>query len=393
MIGAMINARSSRLDELPAYIFAEIHRKRRAAIDAGRDLIDFGVGDPDRPTHDYIMTRMQQALLKPENHLYGLGGGIPEFRQSVAAFFQQRYGVEIDPQKELLALIGSKEGLGHLPQAVVSPGRTVIVPSPGYPAYYATVVFAGAKPWILGLRAEDGWLPDFDAIPADVARDATLMYINYPNNPTGALAEIEVFERAVEFGRKHDILIAQDAAYNELYLGDRRPPSILQVPGAREVAIEFHSASKTFNMSGWRIGFVVGNAGAIAALAAVKANYDSGAFKAVQEAACTAYDGIDGPELVQMRALYRKRGVLLCSGLRPLGFQAEPPEATFYIWAGVPAGIDSLTACDRLLDEADIVGVPGIGFGPTAEGFIRFSLGVPEERIALAVERMGRLKW
>ncbi len=389
----MTIARSERLNALPPYLFAEIDRKKRAARGAGRDIIDFGVGDPDQPTHDFILRRMAQALHKPENHVYSLGGGSPEFRQTVAAFFRKRYAVELDPGRELLALIGSKEGIGHLPLAVVNPGQSVLVPSPGYPVYHAATIFAGAEPYVLELRAERNWLPDLDAIPAETARNAALLFLNYPNNPTGAVASLDFFVQVVDFAREHGILVAQDAAYNELYLADERPPSILEVPGARDVAIELHSASKTFNMTGWRIGFVAGNAEAIAALAAVKANYDSGAFGAVQEAACAAYTGIDRPELQKMRETYRTRAEILCDGLQKLGFAAQPPTATFYVWARVPPGTDSMSVCGKLLDEADVVGVPGIGFGPTAEGYVRFSLSVPAERIRTAVARMEALKW
>jgi LL-diaminopimelate aminotransferase len=384
---------SQRLAALPAYLFAEIDRKKRAARAAGRDIIDFGVGDPDQPTHSFIVERMQQAIRKPENHAYPLGGGSPDFRRSIAAFFHKRYGVKLDPARELLALIGSKEGIGHLPLALVNPGQTVIVPSPGYPVYHAGTVFAGGEPYILALNEAAGWLPDFDAIPADVAGQAVLMFLNYPNNPTGATASVAFYERAVAFARQHDVLLAQDAAYNDLYLGHEPPPSILQIPAAREVAIEFHSASKTFNMTGWRIGFVVGNAAAIAALASIKANLDSGVFGAIQEVAYDAYAHIDRPEVHQMRELYRARAKILCDGLRAIGFQAAPPEATFYIWARVPPGYDSMTVCNRLLDQANVVGVPGAGFGPTGEGYVRFALNVAAERIETAVQRMVAMKW
>jgi LL-diaminopimelate aminotransferase len=385
--------RSARLDALPPYLFADIDRKKRAALQAGRDVIDFGVGDPDCPTYPFIVEAMNQALQKPALHRYALGGGRPEFRRGIARFFQQRYGVELNPQTELVALIGSKEGIGHLPLAVVNPGQTVIVPTPGYPAYLAGTIFAGGTPYALELSARRNWLPDFDTIPADVARQAVLMFINYPNNPTGAVADLEFFHRAVNFARRHNIILAQDAAYNEMFYGDQRPPSILQVPGARDVAIEFHSASKTFNMTGWRVGFAVGNTDVIAALTAIKSNLDSGVFAAIQETAVAAYDGLDRTELRAARSMYAERAELLCGALRTLGFQAAPPPATFYVWAGVPAGCDSLTVCNRLLDEADIVGVPGAGFGPAGEGYVRFSLSVPTERIQAAVERMRVLKW
>ncbi|MEW6251577.1 MAG: LL-diaminopimelate aminotransferase [Planctomycetota bacterium] len=385
--------RSERLAALPPYLFAEIDRQKRAALAAGRDIIDFGVGDPDKPTHGFIIERMEQAIRDPRNHVYPLGGGSAAFRQQIADFFQGRYGVALDPQREVLALIGSKEGIGHLPLAVVNPGETVIVPSPGYPVYRAGTIFAGGQPWTLPLTADTGWLPDLAAIPAEVARSAVLMFINYPNNPTGALADLAFYERVVRFAGEHNMLVAQDAAYNELYLGTVRPPSILQVAGAREVAIEFHSASKTFNMTGWRVGFAVGQADALAALAAVKANFDSGVFGAVQAAACTAYAGSARPELAAMRSLYRERAEALCAALRRLGFAATPPPATFYVWARVPAGYDSMTVCTRLLEEADIVCVPGSGFGPTGAGYVRFALSVPAERMERAVQRLATLRW
>jgi len=385
--------RSARLEALPPYLFAEVDRQNRAAIQAGRDVIDFGVGDPDCPTYPFILEAMNRALAKPALHRYPLGGGMPEFRTAVARFFQKRYGVELNAQSEVVALIGSKEGIGHLPLAVVNPGQTVIVPAPGYPVYLAGTIFAGGTPYTLELSARHGWLPDFDAIPADVARQATLMFINYPNNPTGAIADLDFFRRAVDFARRNDILIAQDAAYNEMFYGTDRPPSILQVPGARDVAIEFHSASKTFNMTGWRVGFAVGNADVISALTAIKSNLDSGVFGAIQESAIAAYDGLDRPELEAARRMYAERAELLCGALRSLGFSATPPPATFYVWAGVPSGCDSRTVCTRLLEEANVVGIPGAGFGPAGEGYVRFSLSVPTERIRAAVERMRALRW
>ncbi len=386
-------AQSERLDALPPYLFADITRRKLAALQAGREVIDFGVGDPDEPPPPFIRDAMNQALRQTRCHRYDLAGGWPSLRQEIARFFNRRYGVDLDPQAEVLVLIGSKEGIAHLPQAVVNPGQAVLVPVPGYPAYRAGTIFAGAEPITLDLSAAHGWRIDLDGIAPGVARQAALMYLNYPNNPTAATADLAYFERAVAFAHEHDLLLASDAAYNEVYFDDSPPPSVLQVPGARDVAVEFHSASKTFNMTGWRIGFVVGNADAIAALRRVKANYDSGAFPAIQEAACAAYAQYDHPDVVAARQLYRPRAELLCSGLQALGFKAEPPRATFYVWARVPDGCESLTVCTRLLEEADIVGVPGAGFGPSAEGYVRFSLCVPDERIRMAVERMRGLQW
>jgi LL-diaminopimelate aminotransferase len=385
--------RSERLAALPPYLFAEIDRKKRAAIAAGRAIIDFGVGDPDTPTYPFIISRMERALHDPKNHQYPFGGGSADFRKGMVSFFQRRYGVDIDPATEVLALIGSKEAIGHLPLAVVNAGQTVLVPSPGYPVYHAGTVFAGAKPYVMPLTEENGWLPDLNAIPPEVARDAALMWLNYPNNPTGAVADLAFFEQAVAFARRHNIVLAQDAAYNEMYLGGEKPPSILQIPAAREVAIEFHSASKTFNMTGWRIGFAVGNPEIISALAAVKSNLDSGAFGAIQEAAIEAYEGLSRPEIEEMRRVYLARANVLVDALQRLGFGVRVPKATFYIWARVPRGYDSMTTCARLLDEADVVCVPGIGFGSPGEGYVRFALSVPLERISVAVERLARMKW
>lgn len=386
-------APAKRLSALPAYLFAEIDRKKTAAIAAGRDIIDFGVGDPDQPTYSFIVEAMHAALAKPELHRYPLGGGMPAFRKTIAEFMQRRYGVSVDPQRETLALIGSKEGIGHLPLAVVNPGDTVIVPSPGYPVYHASTLFAGGTPWTLALTDANGWLVDFSTIPSDVARAARLLFVNYPNNPTGAVADLAFYRGAVAFCREHDILLASDAAYNEMSFEGPRPPSVLEVPDARDIAIEFHSASKTFNMTGWRVGFAVGSADAVAALTKIKSNLDSGVFGAVQEAAIAAYRGVEHPELEASRTLYRTRGGLLCEALRGLGFRAQAPKATFYVWAAAPGGLDSMTVANRLLEEINVVCVPGVGFGAAGEGFVRFSLSVPTERIHTAIERMRGLSW
>ena len=389
----MAFAQSERLNALPPYLLADVDRKKRAALADDRDVIDFGVGDPAEPAYPFVVAALQRALKNPRRHKYELGGGLPEFRQHIAAFFESRYGVALDPQSEVLCLVGSKEGIAHLPLAVVNPGQTVLVPSPAYPAYWAATIFAGGKPHVVDLTEAGGWLPDFDAIPTAIAEQAVLMYLNYPNNPTGACADLELFRKAVDFARRYDIVLAQDAAYNDMYLGAEPPPSVLQVPGAKDVAIEFHSASKTFNMTGWRVGFVVGKPEVLAALKRIKSNVDSGVFGAIQEAAWEAYANIERPEIAAARAAYRERAELLCEALRTLGFRAEPPQATFYVWAGVPDGYDSVTMCNRLLDEADVVGVPGNGFGRTGEGYVRFSVSVPTERIRTAAQRMRALKW
>ncbi len=384
---------TERLDQLPPYLFVDIDRRRRAALAAGRDVINFGVGDPDQPTPAFIVDAMTRAVNDPANHRYPHDLGTPAFREAAAAFMDERYGVRVDPQREILAVIGTKEGLGHLPLAVVDPGRTVLIPDPGYPVYRSATLFAGGVPWPMRLSEDHAWLPDLDGIPVEAAGAATLMFLNYPNNPTGAVASFEFYGRVVEFAQRRDLVVAHDAAYAEMYLGDTPPPSILQVPGGKDVAIEFHSLSKTFNMTGWRLGFAVGNAGVIAALARVKSNLDSGAFTAIQEAGIAALQGIGRPEVTQLRAMYRQRAEILCRGLRAGGFRVPDPQATFYIWARVPAGYDSLRAATRLLDEADVVCVPGIGFGPAGEGYVRFALTVDADRIEAAVARIQGLRW
>ena len=383
---------AERLNTLPAYLFVEIDRKKRAARAAGKDIIDFGLGDPDSPSYTYIRKRLHQAVNDPANDRYPPDGGSPELRGALAAFFRQRYGVELDPEREILVLIGSKEGLGHFPLAVVNPGQTVLVPDPAYPVYRSAAIFAGGVPWTMRLTEAGGWLPELDAIPEDAARSATLMYLNYPNNPTGTVAPLGFYEKVVEFAHRHDLVIAQDAAYNEIYF-EQPPPSILQVPGAKDVAVEFHSLSKTFNMTGWRLGFAAGNADAIAALARVKDNLDSGPYTAIQEAGVEAYAGIDRPELTRMWATYHQRAEVLCHGLQELGFHLQPPAATFYVWARVPKGYDSMRLATKLLDEAGVVCVPGVGFGAAGEGYVRFTLTLDIDRIRQALARLREVKW
>lgn len=383
---------ADRLKALPPYLFVEIDRKKRAAIEAGKDVINFGVGDPDLPTHRFIVDAMKQAVDRTVHHRYPPDNGAAGFREGIARFMQRRYGVTVDPATEIHPIIGSKEGIGHLPLALVNPGQTVIFPEPGYPVYRSGTIFAGGKPWVLHLDAEHGFLPDFERIPAGVASDAVLMWLNYPNNPTGAVASLELLERAVAFARKHDLVLAYDAAYNEMYYGEP-PPSVLEVRGAKDVAVEFHSVSKSFNMTGWRCGFVAGNAQVVSALARIKANLDSGQFGAIQEACLAAYDGYDRPEVIASRRTYGERMQAMSRGLREVGFSVSEPKATFYIWAGIPKGYTSMQVVSRLIDEAAIVCVPGSGFGASCDGFVRFALTVELPRIQEALRRMRELKW
>jgi len=384
--------KSQRLQALPAYLFVEIDRAKREAIAAGREVINLGVGDPDCPTFEFITEAMRQAVGDPANHRYPFDEGVPAFRAAAAAFMGRRYGVEMDAEKEVIASIGAKEAIAHLPLAVVNPGEVVLVPRPGYPVYNSAAVFAGAEPVYMPLTAGGGWLPDLDAIDPDAARRAKLIYVNYPNNPTGAVADLAWYERLVAWARRHEVIVAADAAYNETYY-DTAPPSVFQVDGAKDVAVEFHSLSKTFNMTGWRIGWVAGNADVVAALAAVKGNVDSGQFNAVQWAGVAAIEGIDREEVRAQRETYRRRRDALCEGLAGLGFDVTLPEATFYVWAACPDGVDSMTFAKRCLLEADVVFIPGVGFGEPGEGYFRAALTVSAERIVEAVQRLDRLSW
>ena len=384
--------RAKRLEGLPPYLFVEIDRRKQAAQEAGRDLIDFGIGDPDQPTPDFIVQCMAQAVGNPDTHGYASTPGTFEFRKAAARFISKRFGVDLDPECEVLSLLGSKEGIGHLPTALVNPGETVLVPEPGYPVYASGVTLAGGTCHTMALHEGQGWLPALDEIPTDVARNAKLMYLNYPNNPTGACAPLHFLKQAVAFAREYDLLIAHDAAYSEVYFADP-PPSILQVEHAREVCVEFHSLSKTFNMTGWRVAFVVGNRDALSSLGVVKANLDSGIFEAIQIAGIEALRNVDHPAVQAQVETYRRRRDILVPGLRTAGFSVATPQATFYVWAGCPQGLDSMTVASRLLDEADIVAIPGIGFGPAGEGYVRFALTVDEERTREAVQRMTHLEW
>ena len=382
--------KSKRLQELPPYLFAEIDAKKRAARAEGRDIIDLGVGDPDRPTPEFIIEALKAGADDAANHRYSLDQGKAELREAFASWCARRYGVELDPQTEILPLIGTKEGIAHLPLAVINPGEAALVPDPCYPPYRSGTSFAGGEVVTMPLLAENDFLPDLDAVPNKARKKASLMFINYPNNPTSATAGGDFFVKAVEFARDNNMVLAHDAAYNEIvYEGE--PVSILSVPGAREVCVEFHSLSKTFNMTGWRIGFAAGSAEIVGALGQLKSNLDSGIFGAVQAAGIAALSGQGEAALSGIVATYRGRRDVLVNGLTKLGWQVNNPQATFYVWIKCPEGRDSASFCARLLDEADIVITPGTGFGKHGEGYVRAALTVEEDRLKEAVDRLGRL--
>lgn len=384
--------KARRIKELPPYLFTEIDRKRRAALSRGVDLIDLGIGDPDIPTPSPIVEALQEAAANPVNHRYPSSPGMAAYREAVAGWYLERFGVKLDPEKEVVSLIGSKEGIANMAMAFVDPGDLVLVASPSYPVYAIGTLFAGGKNHFLPLTKENRFFPDLDSIPQEIAREAKLLWINYPNNPTAAVAEKEQFQRVVEFAHRHRIIVCHDAAYTELSFDGFRAPSFLEVEGAREVAIEFHSLSKSFNMTGWRVGMAVGNAALVAGLAQVKSNVDSGLFQAIQEAAIRALRSADA--LIEpSRRIFQERRDVLVSALRSAGLKCEKPRATFYVWVEVPGGLSSTEFTAKLLDDAGIVTTPGNGFGAPGEGYVRMALCVDKERLKEVGERIRQVKW
>ena len=381
---------ASRLKQLPPYLFVEIDRLKQEAVEQGMDIIDLGVGDPDLPTPPHILKRMGTAAADPRNHRYPSYEGLLEFRRAAAEWYRDRFGVILEPATEVLTLIGSKEGIGHIPLAFIDPGDTVLVPDPGYPVYQAATVFAGGTPHPLPLYPSNDFLPDLDTIPLDVLRKAKMLFLNYPNNPTAAVAAEEFFIQAVDFARRHRLILCHDAAYSEIAFDGFRPASILGVEGAREVAIEYHSLSKTYNMTGWRIGFAVGSAEVLAGLGRITTNLDSGVFQAIQYAGIEALRAPQDCVTAHCK-IYQERRDILVEGLNGLGWTVTKPRATFYVWIPVLSGYSSTDLTKRLLREAGIVTTPGVGFGPHGEGFIRAALTVPAERIREAVGRIAKL--
>ncbi len=388
----MAFTKSERLAQLPPYIFLEIDKKKRNLLAAGKDVINLGVGDPDLPTHRFIIDEMAKAIYDPKNHRYPFDEGVPAFRKAAAAFMQRRFGVSVDADRELITTIGSKDGIAHLPLAMINPGDVVLVPQPGYPVYATGTTFAGGRVFTMPLLESNNFLPDLQAIPEDIRRRAKLLWLNYPNNPTAATAPVEFYRQAVEMARQYNWVIANDLAYGEVYF-EQAPGSILEIPGASEVAIEFHSLSKSFNMTGWRIGWATGNAAIVAALGQVKGNVDSGQFNAIQVAGAAALEHYDHPDVKKQMAVYRARRDALHSGLGSLGWKFRKPTAGFFCWVNTPGGLPSMDLCARLLDEAHVVTVPGAGFGPAGEGYLRMALTVDVDRIHQAVQRIGALKW
>ena len=381
---------AGRIKTLPPYLFAAIDEMKKKAIARGVDIINLGIGDPDLPTPAPIVERMRQEVGNPKHHQYPSYEGMLSFRQAVADWYKRRFGVALDPADEVLTLIGSKEGIGHVPLAFVDPGDVVLVPSPGYPVFPVGTGFAGGTPYVMPLTKANHFLPDLQAIPKDVARKAKLMFINYPNNPTSVTAGKDFFKRVVAFANEHRIIVCHDAAYSEIYYDGRKPASFLEAEGAKEVGVEFHSLSKTFNMTGWRIGFAVGNKQVLAGLGKVKSNLDSGVFQAVQEAGIVGLR--DGDALAEgIRSVYQERRAALLPGLKRIGLEVEPLHAAFYVWITVPKGFTSAAFTAHLLEKAGIVTTPGNGFGEAGEGYIRMTLCTPKERLLETVSRMEKV--
>lgn len=390
-----ISVRSQRLDALPPYLFAEIDRKRGEKEQAGADVINLGVGDPDRPTPNFIIEAMREAVRDPETHHYPYGRGLPEFRRAAADFLRRRFDVEADPDRHIIALMGSKDGISHLPLAICNPEDVVLTPDPCYPVYVSGAIFAHADVHRMPLTQENGWIPDLERIDGGARMCAKLLWSNYPNNPTSACADVGFFERMINFCAESQIVACSDHAYSEIYFDDR-PPSLWQAPGAdldATPAIEFHSLSKTFNMTGWRIGFAVGHPDVITALADVKSNHDSGTFAAVQRAGAEALNNYDHEDVAAMRDLYRERRDAIVPGLREIGCEIDPPRAGFFCWGKCPPGWSSSDFANRCLDEADVLLIPGAGLSQHAEDYFRIALTVEVDRLREAGERLARPQW
>jgi LL-diaminopimelate aminotransferase len=380
---------ATRIKTLPPYLFAAIDKMKQEALARGVDIINLGIGDPDLPTPAPIVENLAQAAKNPKHHQYPSYEGMLAFRKAVADWYQRRFKVTLDPANEVLTLIGSKEGIGHIHLALVDPGDVVLVPSPGYPVYPVGTSFAGGVSHIMPLTKANGFLPDLQAIPTDVAKKAKLMWLNSPNNPTSVIMTKDYFKKAIEFAREHHIIICHDAAYSEIYYDGKRPASFMELEGAKEVGVEFHSLSKTYNMTGWRIGFVVGDKDVLAALGKVKSQLDSGVFEAVQAAGITAL-GLDESVTDGIRKIYQERRDTLIPGLKKLGLEVDAPPAAFYVWVTVPKGYTSTSFTAHLLEKAGIVTTPGNGFGAPGEGYIRMTVCTTKERLAEAVERMRK---
>jgi LL-diaminopimelate aminotransferase len=381
---------AARLKLIPPYLFKDIDEKKEQVRARGVDIIDLGVGDPDLPTPQFIVDKMKEAVEDASTHRYPLYSGMNDFRAAVARWYKRRFDVELDPDTEVLTLIGCKEGIAHLPLGANDPEDVNLMTTPAYPVYRMGTLFAGASPYLVPLLRENRFLPNFSDIPPIDARDAKLFFLNYPNNPTAAVADLDFFQQTLEFCQEYQIVPVHDASYTEMAFDGYQPPSFLQLPGAKDLAIEFHSLSKTYNMTGWRLGFVVGNREVLAALGKIKSNVDSGAFNAIQIAGIAALDS-DQSCVAENCRIYQERRDILVSGLKKLGYEVDVPQATFYVWLPIPQGFDSMKFTAHVLEQAGIVTVPGNGFGEPGEGYVRLALTVSKERLEEALARLAKL--
>ena len=379
---------SERMNRVPPYLFVQISRKIAEKKAQGIEVISFGIGDPDVPTPDYVIDALGEASHDAPNHRYPESEGLPEFREGVAEWYLRRFGVDLDPEKEVISLIGAKEGIGHVAVCFLDAGDFALVPDPGYPVYAMGTLFAGGESYMLPLTRENDWLPDLDSIPDDIGDRAKLLWLNYPNNPTGAVADLGYYSKAIKFAGKHNIAVMHDACYTEVAYDGYRPPSFLQADGAKDIGIEFHSLSKSYNMTGWRIGMAVGNAEMIDALLTVKSNLDSGVPQAVQHMAIEAMkrplDSVDN-----RNAVYQARRDRIVPILKSMGMKVESPKAGLYIWAGVPEGYSSAGFAEKLLEDTDVLMIPGGNYGAAGEGYVRLSITLQDELIDKALDRIS----
>ena len=378
---------SERLEKIPPYLFAEIDRKIAEAKAQGIDIISLGIGDPDTPTIQCVIDEMHKAIDNPKNHDYPPYNGTEEFRIASCKWMKERFGVDLNPDTEMLINIGSKEAIAHMFFAYVDEGDYTLIPDPGYPVYYNATIFAGGTPYSMPLLEENDYLPDFDKIPEDVAKASKIMFLNYPNNPTGAVCDLEFLKKAVDFCKKYDILLCQDMAYCEMTYDGYKAPSVLQVEGGKDVAVEFYSHSKSYNMTGWRVGFVCGNKDAITALGTIKNNIDSGTFKAIQQASIKAYNA-PKEQIESLNKMYQERRAVMTEGLKEMGWNVEKSKATFYIWLPVTRGMTSEEFVTQMLEKAHVVVPAGNGYGKYGEGYFRISVTKPKEVLQEALKRM-----
>ncbi len=379
---------AKRLENLPPYLFAAIGKKIAEKKAKGEDVISFAIGDPDMPTPPHIIKRLCQAAQDPANHHYPDTDSLPELRRTIAGWYQSRFGVSLDADREVLPLIGSKEGIHHIALCFIDPGDIALIPDPGYPPYATGTILAGGRPYYLPLTERNGFLPDLKAIPFDVLQKAKLLWLNYPHNPTGAVADLDFFNRSVQFARQHNLAVCHDAPYSEVAFDGYQPVSFLQAEGAKEVGMEFHSLSKSYNMTGWRIGMAVGNVEMITALKTIKSNWDSGIPQAIQYAAIEALTGPQGC-IPEHNAIYQRRRDLLVETLNSIGLEARPAKASLYVWAKVPEGYNSVEFASDILDKYGIVVTPGTGYGKQGENYIRLSLTIPDASLVKGLSRLS----